>query len=127
MENYSFLFGIVPAKMFFAMVAFAAVGVIVALLIDSTRRNKSSKSTPEKFSFWFLIKDNWKTILLAALAVLLTLRFAPFLFPDQFTQENLSSPMGVEKWLFGSVIIGLLYNTLLQIWKQKADILKAKR
>lgn len=99
----------------------------MALLIDSTKRDQASKSTPVKFSFWFLIKDNWKTILLTALAVLVSLRFAPILFPDQFSSENLSSPLGTDKWLFGSLLIGLLYNTLLQIWKQKADFLKAKR
>ena len=127
MENYSYVFGIVPSTMFFAMMVFAALGVLFALLIDSTKRDKSSKTTPEKFNFWFLLLDNWKTILLSALAVLLTLRFAPILFPDQFTLENLQMPLGVEKWLFGSLLIGMLYNTLLQVWKQKADILKAKR
>ncbi len=127
MENYSYLLGIVPLSMFMAMVAFAIVGIVMALLIDSTRRDQTSPNTPVKFSFLFLLKDNWKTILLTALAVLATLRFAPLLFPDQFTNEGLDSPLGKEKWLFGSLLIGLLYNTILQIWKDKADILKAKR
>ena len=127
MENQSYLLGILPLGLFLAMLFFASIGVIMALLIDSTKRDQESKNTPVKFSFWFLIKDNWKTIVLTALAVLATLRFAPILFPDQFSPENLSSPLGTDKWLFGSLFIGLLYNTLLQIWKQKAEFLKAKR
>lgn len=127
MENYSYIFGVVPFGMFIAMVIFAVIGIAMALLIDSTKRDQASPKTPVKFSFRFLIKDNWKTIVLTAIAVLITLRFAPLLFQDQFTPDGLDNPMGKEKWLFGSTIIGLLYNTLLQIWKDKAEFLKAKR
>jgi len=127
MNNMSYLLGSLPLGLFLGMIFFAAIGILMALLIDSTKRDQASKNTPVKFSFWFLLKDNWKTILLTALAVLMTLRFAPILFPDQFNGENLSSPLGTDKWLFGSLLIGLLYNTLLQIWKDKAEFLKAKR
>lgn len=126
-ENYSFLLGFIPGEMFAYMVFFAAVGIAIALLADSTRRNPESKSTPTKFSTWFLIKDNWKTILLTVLVVLGTLRFAGSLFPGQFIDAELSSPLGTEKWLFGSMTIGILYNTLLQRLKEKAEILKVKR
>ena len=127
MENYSYVFGVVPSGMFIAMVIFAAIGVTMALLGDAQTRDQNSTNTPQKFSFWFLLKDNWKTILLSFLAVLLTLRFAPLLFPDQFLTDALSEPMGKEKWLFGSVCIGLIYNSLLQLLKSKAEILKVKR
>lgn len=127
METYSYFFGVVPSGMFLAMVAFAAIGVTMALLGDATTRDQNSASTPVKFSFLFLLKDNWKTIVLSFLAVLLTLRFAPLLFPDQFLTDVLDNPMGKEKWLFGSFAIGLVYNTLLQFLKSKAEILKVKR
>ena len=127
MENYSYVFGVVPSGMFIAMIIFAAIGVTMALLGDAQTRDQNSANTPQKFSFWFLLKDNWKTILLSFLAVLLTLRFAPLLFPDQFTTNVLDNPMGKEKWLFGSFMIGLVFNSLLQLLKSKSEILKVKR
>ena len=127
MENYSFLLGFIPAKMFLAMIGFAFIGIIVALLIDATKRNHASASTPMKFSWKFLLVDNWKTILLTALAVLITLRFVSSVFPGQFIDSDLASPTGAEKWLFGSFLIGLAYNTILQTLKQKTEILQAKR
>jgi len=127
MENYSFLLGFIPLKMFLVMIFFATIGVIVALLVDSQKRDQSSTNTPVKFSFWFLLKDNWKTILLTFLVVLLTLRFVGSVFPDQFTNSDLSSPMGQEKWLFGSLLVGFLYNSLLQFLKEKSELLKVKR
>ena len=127
MENYSFLFGFIPKGMFAFMVFFAAVGIVIALLADSTRRNPDSESTPKEFSFWFLLKDNWKTILLTILVVLVCLRFAGALFPGQFIDAELSTPMGTEKWLFGSLLVGLGFNTLLQRLKEKSEMLKVKR
>ena len=127
MENYSYVYGVVPSGMFIAMIIFAAIGVTMALLLDAQTRDQNSASTPKKFSFLFLLKDNWKTILLSFLAVLVTLRFAHLLFPDTFTTEALSNPVSKEKWLFGSLCIGLIYNGLLQILKSKAEILKVKR
>ena len=116
-----------PASMFFMMVFFSAVGVLMALLIDSQKRDQNSTATPVKFSFLFLLKDNWKTIVLTFLAVLITLRFASSVFPDQFTSEGLDSPLGKEKWMFGSFLIGLGYNSLLQFLKEKSDLLKTPR
>ena len=127
MENYSYLLGFIPASLFLAMIFFASIGVFMALLVDAQKRNQNSTSTPVKFSFLFLLKDNWKTILLTALAVLITLRFAGSVFPDQFTNDDLASPLGKEKWLFGSLLIGFLYNSLLQFLKEKSELLKVKR
>lgn len=127
MENYSTLLGFIPEKMFLAMMFFATIGVVIALLVDATKRNQNSKSTPEKFNFWFLITDNWKTILLTCLLILVTIRFAGSLFPQQFIDSDLSSATGKEKWLFGSLLIGFSFNSLLQNIKQKSAFLKAKR
>ena len=72
MENYSYVFGLAPAGLFIAELVFAVIGMIMALLGDATTRDQNSPNTPEKFSFWFLLKDNWKTIVLSVLAVLIT-------------------------------------------------------
>ena len=127
MENYSYLLGFIPLSMFLAMIGFATIGVIARLLVDAQSRDQNSVKTPVKFSFWFLLKDNWKTIILTFLAVLITLRFAGSVFPDQFSSEDLASPLGKEKWLFGSLLVGYLFNSLLQYLKEKSEVLKVKR
>lgn len=127
MENYSYIFGLAPTGLFIAELIFALIGMLMALLGDAQTRDQNSISTPQKFSFWFLIKDNWKTIILSLLAVLITLRFAPLLFSDQFTTESLDKPLGKEKWLLGSFFIGLAFNGLLQFLKDKSAILKVRK
>lgn len=127
MENYNYLLGFLSLKLFLVMLLFAVLGIIVSLLIDSQRRDQSSKNTPEKFSWLFLLKDNWKTIVLTAIIVVLTIRFATSFFPDQFKGDELQTPEGIEKWLFGSLVIGLGFNQLVQVWKKKAKILNIKR
>ena len=118
MENYNYLLGYVSLKMFLVMLLFATLGIIVSLLIDSQRRNQSSKNTPQYFSWAFLLRDNWKTIAMTVLIVILTLRFATSFFPAQFSGDDLATPSGSEKWFFGSLVIGLCFNQLIQVWKK---------
>lgn len=127
MENYSYVLGFTSLQAFLAMCFFAAIGIIISLLIDSQKRNQNSTRTPVKFSWWFLLKDNWKTILLTALVVLMTLRFVTSFFPDQFIGEEVGTAEGLEKWMFGSLIIGLSFNQLIQIWKKRAGWLQVKK
>jgi hypothetical protein len=127
MENFSYIFGIVPKAMFTAMLLFSLVGVITALLIDSQKRDQNSASTPKQFSWVFLLKDNWKTIMLSVICVVITLRFAPLLVPDYFTMDALDTPRGIDKWLFGAWGIGLTYNSLAQFLKDKWDMLKVRK
>src|SRR4030042_5217459 len=117
MEKYSYLLGYVDLDMFLVMLLFTFLGIAVSLLIDSQKRDQTSKNTPVKFSWLFLLKDNWKTILLTFLIVVLTLRFATSFFPTQFSGDDMATPQGIEKWFFGSLIIGLGFNQLLQLWK----------
>ena len=126
MENYNFVLGLIPPVMFLAMLLFAGLGVFIRLLVDSTKRDQISPNTPQKFSFGFLFKDNWKTILLSFILIMLTLRFLPHFFPDYFTIEELSSVIGQDKYLFGSVLVGYLYNSLSQLLKDKSDLLKTR-
>jgi hypothetical protein len=127
MENYNYLLGFLNPLLFGTMVLFSALGIAISLLWDAQGRDQSSVHTPEKFSLKFLLRDNWKTIVVTILVVLLTLRFAPNLFPDQFKGEDIGQPAGVEKWLFGSFLIGLVYNQLVQFLKKKISILNVER
>lgn len=127
MEGHSFLLGFLSLRMFLAMLFFAAIGIAISLLIDSSKRDQNSSNTPAKFNFWFLLRDNWKSIVLTLLVVLVTLRFASSLFPDQFKGTDVGTPEGLEKWLFGSLLIGLAFNQLIQILKKRASLLQVKR
>lgn len=127
MEKYSYLLGFVEARLFLTMLLFAIVGIGLSLLMDAQSRDQNSTNTPVKFSFKFLLKDNWKTILTTAIAVLITLRFAPLLFPDQFKVDQTGDPKAIEWFLFGSFGIGLLYNQLVQFLKKKISILNVER
>lgn len=127
MENYNYLLGFVELKLFLTMLLFAIVGIVLSLLMDAHTRDQNSPNTPVKFSFKFLLRDNWKTILTTAIAVLVTLRFAPLLFPDQFKVDATGDPKAVEWFLFGSFGIGLLYNQLVQFLKKKISILNVER
>ena len=127
MENYSLLLGYLSLKMFLAMILFAAVGIGISLLLDSQKRDQTSTNTPEKFSFKFLLRDNWKSIVLTAIVVLVTLRFASSLFPAQFVGDTVGTPEGLDKWIFGSLLIGIGYNQLIQVLKKRAKMLQTPR
>ena len=127
MENYSLVLGFLSLKVFLVMILFSVIGIAISLLVDSQKRNQASTSTPKEFSFVFLLKDNWKSIVLTALVVLVTLRFAASLFPDQFNGNVIGTPEGLEKWLFGSLLIGLGFNQLIQILKKRAKMLQVTR
>ena len=61
---------------FIAAVFYAAIGIIVSLLFSSTKRDQSKPETPNTFSWYYLLWDNAKRIVLSVLLVLITLRFS---------------------------------------------------
>src|SRR4030042_1687902 len=125
--QHSLLLGFLSLKLFLVMLLFAVLGIAVSLLIHAQKRDQASPDTPIKFSWLFLLKDNWKDILLTILIVILTIRFATSFFPGQFKGDDLQTPEGIEIWLFGSLIIGLGFNKLIKVWKDKSQWLKVKR
>jgi hypothetical protein len=127
MEKYNYLLGFVSLQLFLTMVFFATIGITLSLLWDGHKRNPDSPNTPQKFSFWFLLKDNWRTIIATILLVLVTIRFATSFFPNQFKGDEVVTPEGIEKWLFGSLLIGLAWNQLAQFLKKKIPILNVER
>lgn len=126
MENYNYVFGFLTWQLFIAMLAFAFIGVGISLLLHAQKRDQNSQRTPREFKFWFLIKDNWKPITLTIILILITIRFGPHVRPDMFKPEELSTPLGTDKWLLGSLIVGIGYNQLMQLWKDKTEWLKVK-
>ncbi len=127
MEDYNYFLGSLSLALFLTMAFFSQVGLGVNLLLHSNTRDQESPNTPKKFNLWFLIRDNWKSIVLTESLILLTIRFAELIIPEQFKLEALLTPLGVDMWLLGAVLIGFFHNKLAQRWKDKTTWLKVER
>lgn len=105
-----YILGNTEPALFIAAVFFAAVGILAVLLAGTRLRDKSSISSPEKFSWRYLIDDNAKRIYLNVLCVLVTLRFLPELFNIDLTP-----------WM--GLVVGTMWDSLFLLIKQKTSIL----
>jgi hypothetical protein len=105
-----YILGGMDPGLFMASLLFAMVGVLITLLIGSTMREPDSKFSPKKFSFTYMLYDNAKRILLNLLLILISLRFM-----TEITGWDLS--------VWKGFIIGISYDSLLMIVKQKTSIL----
>ena len=93
---------------------FAILGVAISLLLHGANRDVKEVSTPNQFSLVFLIKDNWKRIVLNLLIIFITIRF--------FKEIT-----GFELSLFFCFVIGFSYDKLLQLLKSRSDLLQVNR
>jgi hypothetical protein len=98
-----------PEK-FLGLIFFALVGVMLSLLLQTTARNPNSESTPFKFSWKFLWKDNVKRILASIVLIYVALRFSPQL-------------IGVDITEFFAFAIGFGLDKLSEQIKMKTNIL----
>lgn len=115
METFkSFILGGIPFVMFWAALFFSLIGVVINLLMDATTRKPETVDTPVRFSLWFLLRDNWKRILLSILLIVVTIRFC----------EELT---GVHLNMFVSLLIGFVFDKLSEFLKDKSDVLKVSR
>lgn len=78
---------------YMAYFVFAFIGAVISLYIKSLKRDKTSASTPYKFSFGFLIQDNLLRLVSGFL-----LAFLVFRFSTEF--------IGAETTLWSAVLIG---------------------
>lgn len=108
------LIGPTAPDVFIAAVIFAAIGMLFTLLVGSLDRDPESKNSPVKFSFSYLLIDNVKRIMVSALAVLISIRFAPELF-------------GIEITMWHGLGFGLCYDILAHVIKQNTGILDRKK
>lgn len=95
-------------------IIFAFIGVFVSLMLHATKRDVNSTNTPVKFSFWFLLKDNWKRLLTGILMVLVCIRF-------------LKELTGLELNMFYAFAIGFCNDKIIQILKVKTSIFDVQR
>lgn len=105
-----YILGGIDPGLFMASLLFALIGVLITLLVGSTMREPNSKTSPTKFSWTYLLYDNAKRIFLNLLLILVSLRF-------------MTELTGWELSVWKGFIIGISYDSLLLIVKQKTSIL----
>lgn len=64
-------------------VMLVVVGAVLSLMNDVRQRDVESQSTPNKFSWWFLIKDNFKRGVWVLALAYVVVRFSGMLFPGE--------------------------------------------
>lgn len=95
---------------FITLAFFAFVGVMLSLLMQTTKRDPTSVNTPFEFSWKFLMSDNAKRFLAGVILIYLALRFTPELFGIKIN----------EFWAFG---IGFGSDKIAEFVKTKTDFL----
>lgn len=98
-----------PAYFMAAFIA-AMVGIVMSLLYSAANRDQSKESTPDYFSWKYLLSNNFLRIVFSVmftiLAVIVTLRFTPEI-------------LGVELNMFIALGIGLSFDRLSSVMKDK--------
>jgi len=118
-EFIALLLGKASLTMFAALFFFALIGVAINLLLHATTRDQNSPNSPVKFSFRFLLWDNWKRIVLSGLLILVTIRFMSIFFDIDLVNNN-------EFYLFGALIVGFIFDKLGEIFKKRINFLKVR-
>jgi len=119
-EFANLVLGHTSPAMFAALFFFAVVGVFINLLLHAQSRNVLSTDTPEKFSFRFLLYDNWRRIVLAILLIYISIRFVGIIFDIDVVNNN-------ELYLFAALIIGFLFDKLGEYLKSRSSILRVRK
>lgn len=105
-EVIAYLLGPGEPSYFIAAIIYSLVGVLISLLISSAKRDQSNPTTPDNFSWSYLLWDNAKRILLSFLLIVVTLRFSREL-------------IGADITMYLAFLIGLAYDRLADHWKSK--------
>lgn len=121
-EFISGLVGNMTPAHFGMLMFFALVGATIKLTTQVSKRDVASTATPEKFSFSFLLQDNWKRMLSSLLLIYLFVRFSSFLVP-----ASLLETLPDEAEILMCVFIGYSFDLLSEWLKDKAAVLKVNR
>lgn len=95
---------------FMTLAFFAFIGVILSLLLQTTKRDPNSPHTPFEFSWKFLMSDNSKRFLAGLIMIYVSLRFTPELFGVTINAF----------WAFG---IGFCSDKIAEFIKNKTNLL----
>jgi hypothetical protein len=69
------MLGDIPPGVWASYIIFACLGIFITLLHNAVTRKPTNDRTPLQFSHRFLLRDNWKRLLLSFCSVLVTIRF----------------------------------------------------
>ncbi len=113
MEVKNYLTGNTDPTFFLWCLFFAGLGILFVLLMGTKLRDPGSIYSPQRFSWSYLLSDNFKRILASLLAVYLSLRFMPELFG-----------WPVNEWK--ALLVGMAWDGIALFIKQKSNILDPK-
>lgn len=97
---------------FVILFLFALIGAFISLRFQAHKRNKKSNSTPERFSWKFMLIDNINRIAVTFLLIFLGLRFSTMLLGQDMTE-------------WGAVLLGLGLDKISELLKNLS--LKARK
>lgn len=117
------LLGNISIAEFISLYIFAIIGMVLVLLIDSNGRDQSSVNTPVRFSWRFLLRDNYKRILLWVVVMYIMIRFGLVkMFVQSILGEGESASME-----FSMVVVGASFDAVLFFIKNKFGFMKGNR
>ena len=61
------------------------IGAALNLLMHSNERDVDSSRTPKDYSYLFLLKDNWKRLVVGVILILIVIRFSQEMIGQQLT------------------------------------------
>lgn len=101
---FELIFGSSDFEFIIVGIVFAILGATLSLLLDSNTRNVDSKRTPRNFNYFFLLKDNYKRIVITIILICVFMRF---------TKELL----GINPSVYWSFFIGFSSDKLSEYLK----------
>lgn len=105
-----YLLGGIEPGLFLACLLMAMVGVFVVLLLGTNLRDPKSMSSPIRFSWSYLLSDNFKRLVGNFLLIVIALRFMPEIFS-----------MDLTPWK--GLLVGIGSDSLALFIKQKTSLL----
>ena len=97
------LLGTTDLPTYLAWFVFALIGALTVILIRAQIKYKNSTDTPEKWSGWFLLRDNALNLVMGFFITFIFLRFS-------------IETLGKEPTAWGALLIGATNNELALIF-----------
>lgn len=113
-EIFKIIFGDYSFAQLFGFAWFFLIGIIIYGLNETTKRNKKSLNSPEKWCWSFWWKDNWRRYLTTILSTYILFRF--YL---EFVGHPLSS--------FEALLMGLVGDGIGATAKKRLNIVSSDR
>lgn len=119
MKYYNFVSGGLTPDHLLAALTFAALGWFVYKTVTASQRKiQRVRKTPEKWSWKFWIKDNWKEAVQHMVLMFVLVRFAADILPRMNPQ--LGEWMNSEDQMWLPFLVGVLKAYVLDYFKKKS-------